>query len=102
LKGDGFKISVQQQDIGGGGEKKVQCVAWFYAKLCMVKKNEFENVFKRAHWGYLKKTLNTPHELYSTHLVVNKVQPCAKPHGFVTWFDFSFSLYIYIKNYVDD
>jgi len=61
----------------------------------MVEKNKFENVFKRAHWEYFKKTLSTPNELYSTHLVVNKVQPCAKPHGFVTWFDFSFRLYIY-------
>jgi hypothetical protein len=72
LKGDGFKISVQQQDMGGG-KKKVQCVAWFYAKSFMVEKNEFENVFERAHSGYLKKTLNTPNELYSTHLVVDKV-----------------------------
>jgi hypothetical protein len=31
------------------------------------KKNKFENVFKRVHCGYLKKTLNTPNELYSTH-----------------------------------
>jgi len=69
----------------------------------MVGKNKFENVFKSVHWGYLKKTLNTPNQFYSTHSVVDKVQPCAKSHGFVTWFDFSFRLYIfYIKNYVDD
>jgi hypothetical protein len=79
LKGDGFKISVQQQDMGE--KRKYNCVAWFYAKSCMVEKNKFEN------------------ELYSTHLVVDKVQPCAKPHGFVTWFDFSFRLYIYIYIY---